>query len=317
MDLACAACGGPCSFADRYCRACGTALYTPGDERSSPTLLASHILQSVPHSVIVTTPNGTINYWNRGAEALFGWRADEVLGQNILTVTPGESMAESAADIMVQLRAGATWSGEFALRRRDGTPFRAWVTDAPIAGPDGTLHGIVGITFDLPDHGYESVAWQDEAARLQEGHRRLQPVRGAIEAAAAQALQTPHRAPPVPYREAMWPDLTEPLTARELEVLDLLARRLTNKEIATTLCLSWQTVAKHTNNIFQKLRVTGRRDAVARAAALGILSVGGDPGAPRPAPRGGVSDHHRAACAGGPRMPKRRARLHRRRQRPS
>src|SRR4051812_16034916 len=110
MDLACAACDGQCSFADRYCRACGTALHTAGDERSSPTLSASHILQSVPHSVIVTAPNGTINYWNRGAEAMFGWPAEEVLGQNILTVTPSASMAESAADILAQLRAGATWS---------------------------------------------------------------------------------------------------------------------------------------------------------------------------------------------------------------
>ena len=76
----------------------------------------------------------------------------------------------------------------------------------------------------------------------------------------------------------MWPDLTEPLTAREIEVLDLLAGRFSNKEIATTLCVSWQTVAKHTNNIYQKLRVTGRRDAVERAAVLGILPAGRRPG---------------------------------------
>jgi DNA-binding CsgD family transcriptional regulator len=77
--------------------------------------------------------------------------------------------------------------------------------------------------------------------------------------------------PPVPDREAMLPDHTEPLTAREYEVLDLLARRFSNKEIAATLCVSWQTVAKHTGNLYQKLRVPGRRDAVARAEALGIL----------------------------------------------
>jgi LuxR family maltose regulon positive regulatory protein len=74
----------------------------------------------------------------------------------------------------------------------------------------------------------------------------------------------------------MWAELTEPLTAREQEVLDLLAGRLSNKEIANRLCVSWQTVAKHTANIYQKLRVTGRRDAVARATALGILSTSDD-----------------------------------------
>ena len=71
----------------------------------------------------------------------------------------------------------------------------------------------------------------------------------------------------------MLPELTEPLTAREQDVLDLLARRFTNKEIAGSLCVSWQTVAKHTANIYQKLRVAGRRDAVERAAAVGIVTI--------------------------------------------
>jgi DNA-binding CsgD family transcriptional regulator len=95
---------------------------------------------------------------------------------------------------------------------------------------------------------------------------------------AACATPCDRPAPPVPDREAMWPDLTEPLTAREQEVLDLLAGRFSNKEIATTLNVSWQTVAKHTNNIYQKLRVTGRRDAVDRAEALGIFPLGRDHG---------------------------------------
>jgi DNA-binding NarL/FixJ family response regulator len=86
------------------------------------------------------------------------------------------------------------------------------------------------------------------------------------------AWATPASRPlPVPHREGLLPDLTEPLTAREFQVLDLLARRFSNKEIAAALCVSWQTVAKHTNNIYEKLRVPGRRDAVNRARALGIL----------------------------------------------
>jgi LuxR family maltose regulon positive regulatory protein len=65
--------------------------------------------------------------------------------------------------------------------------------------------------------------------------------------------------------------LIEPLSDRELEVLGLLAERLSNKEIARELSISPMTVKRHTVNIYQKLLVQGRREAVARAIALGIL----------------------------------------------
>ena len=65
--------------------------------------------------------------------------------------------------------------------------------------------------------------------------------------------------------------LIEPLSERELEVLALLAQRLSNKEIARELSISPMTVKRHTVNIYQKLLVSGRREAVAKAVALGIL----------------------------------------------
>jgi LuxR family maltose regulon positive regulatory protein len=66
--------------------------------------------------------------------------------------------------------------------------------------------------------------------------------------------------------------LVEPLTNRELEILELMAQRLTNKEIAARLVLSVGTVKQHAYNINQKLNVRGRRQAVAKATSLGILS---------------------------------------------
>ena len=66
--------------------------------------------------------------------------------------------------------------------------------------------------------------------------------------------------------------LVEALTNRELEVLELMAQRLTNKEIADRLVLSVGTVKQHAYNINQKLNVSGRRQAVAKATSLGILS---------------------------------------------
>lgn len=66
--------------------------------------------------------------------------------------------------------------------------------------------------------------------------------------------------------------LVEALTKRELQVLELMAQRMTNKEIAAQLVISVGTVKQHAYNINQKLNVKGRRQAVAKATSLGILS---------------------------------------------
>jgi DNA-binding NarL/FixJ family response regulator len=57
-------------------------------------------------------------------------------------------------------------------------------------------------------------------------------------------------------------DVTAELTAREREVLELLARGVTPKEVAATLNISWQTVRNHIRFIYDKLHVHTRTDAV-------------------------------------------------------
>jgi LuxR family maltose regulon positive regulatory protein len=65
--------------------------------------------------------------------------------------------------------------------------------------------------------------------------------------------------------------LIEPLSGREIEVLQLIAEGLTNREIGERLFLSLNTVKVHTRNIYGKLDTHNRTQAVARARALGIL----------------------------------------------
>ena len=63
------------------------------------------------------------------------------------------------------------------------------------------------------------------------------------------------------------------LTDRECEILEAVARGLTNKQIGEALFVSENTVKKHINNIYFKLDVNRRTQAIARAKQLNILSV--------------------------------------------
>ena len=65
--------------------------------------------------------------------------------------------------------------------------------------------------------------------------------------------------------------LIEPLSQRELEVLQLIAQGLSNREIGERLFLALDTVKGHNRRIFDKLQVQRRTEAVARARELGLL----------------------------------------------
>jgi len=69
------------------------------------------------------------------------------------------------------------------------------------------------------------------------------------------------------------PDLLDPLSEREIEVLELIAEGLSNQAIADRLYLSLHTVKVHARNIYSKLSVKNRTQAVAQAKALGILAA--------------------------------------------
>lgn len=77
-------------------------------------------------------------------------------------------------------------------------------------------------------------------------------------------------------------DAVEPLTERELAVLGLAGRGLTNKAIGVELEISDRTVQAHLANVYAKLQVASRTEAVMRAVALGWLpsTLGAPPAAP-------------------------------------
>lgn len=105
---------------------------------------------------------------------------------------------------------------------------------------------------------------RDLLARLARG------VPSATHAAALLAQAWPARTPPRAPKPAV-DALPDALTPREVEVLELIADKLTNKEIASRLGISPLTVRNHTSNIYDKLQVARRGQAVRRAKAEGLI----------------------------------------------
>ena len=114
----------------------------------------------------------------------------------------------------------------------------------------------------------------DPAARLEEAVQTVRRSMAAQRAAQDRLRRGGERGPASSTQPADAPPqagLVEPLTARELEVLALIAAGYTNRGIAETLVLSTGTVKWYASQIYQKLGVRSRTQAVAAAHALNLL----------------------------------------------
>ncbi len=96
----------------------------------------------------------------------------------------------------------------------------------------------------------------------------------AIKAAAAGQVQLSPQAAARLLREVKAPDNSETLTDREAEVLRLLAKGRSNKEIAQALIIGEKTVKTHVSNILAKLNVPSRTQAALFAVRIGMVSAG-------------------------------------------
>jgi PAS domain S-box-containing protein len=123
---------------------CTTVPTTPAGTGFTP----EEILPAIANAVIVTDLDGTVTYWNRAAEALYGWTMDEAVGTDISKLIVPDAGQPVAAQIMDLLRAGRPWAGGFLVRRKDGTLFPALISDSGIYR-DGRLVGIVGVSSNL------------------------------------------------------------------------------------------------------------------------------------------------------------------------
>ncbi len=137
-------------------------------------------------------------------------------------------------------RAAPTAVGDITEMADQTATLHPLVREGTLVPPDGS------ITPGGPEQSSQSV----EVGRI--GNQPAQPA-------------------PAPNGRGQGPEMVQILSARELEVLRLIADGCSNQAIADKLILTLSTVKSHTTNIYSKLSVRSRVQAIARARELGML----------------------------------------------
>ncbi|HKH39999.1 MAG TPA: EAL domain-containing protein [Rubrobacter sp.] len=109
------------------------------------------VLEAMGQPVIATDLEGKVLYWNRAAEETYGWSSGEALGRRSRDLTVPKESLEKAEEVVSELRAGRTWSGEVLLRRKDGSIVPVFVTATPLFDARGDLAGMIGISSDISE----------------------------------------------------------------------------------------------------------------------------------------------------------------------
>jgi diguanylate cyclase (GGDEF)-like protein/PAS domain S-box-containing protein len=111
----------------------------------------ARLLDAVGQSVIATDLEGKVLYWNRAAEEIYGWSSEEALGRSLRDLMVSEAALEKAEEVVSELRAGRTWSGETFLRRKDGSYVPVLGTATPFFDDRGDLVGMIGVSTDISE----------------------------------------------------------------------------------------------------------------------------------------------------------------------
>ena len=131
-------------------------------QRTTDTLRA--LFDSAPVAITVLDPDGMVSVWNVKAEAMFGWKAEEVLGHPLPIVPPdGEEQHQRFRQHLLAGDAGTVGAVVRRLRK-DGTSLTVRLDTAPVRASDGTVSGTMGILVDLS----EQVALEE---RLRQGQK--------------------------------------------------------------------------------------------------------------------------------------------------
>jgi PAS domain S-box-containing protein len=126
------------------------------------------IVESSDDAIISKNLDGVIQTWNRGAQCIFGYTAEEIVGKHVTVLMPPERYDEEPG-ILARLRRGARIDHYQTVRRRkDGTLIDISLTVSPVRDRAGRIIGASKIARDISDQKRAETALRDNEQRLQD-----------------------------------------------------------------------------------------------------------------------------------------------------
>ncbi len=139
------------------------------ERADAPQALLAAIVQSSHDAIISKDKDGTILTWNPAAEELYGYPAEEAIGQHISFIVPRERRASEIHDIMAHLRTSeGTQRVETERLSKTGKRIEVEVRISPIRNSKGELLGASAIAHDIGERKRierEFARWRDELAQ--------------------------------------------------------------------------------------------------------------------------------------------------------
>jgi PAS domain S-box-containing protein len=153
---------------------CITLDITEKKETSELQSRLAAIVESSDDAIISKDLNGIIQSWNRGAERIFGYTAEEIIGKHISTLAAPDRVDE-IPDIIGRLRRGQRVEHYQTKRRtKDGEILTVSLTVSPVRDSSGTIIGASKVARDITDRERQQNALQEANAALTQANADLQ-----------------------------------------------------------------------------------------------------------------------------------------------